>query len=210
MSLFGKKPEPKPKPSSRVEAPPPALPPAAPRFGIDQAVGLLKTLPVEESESLVLYVIKNTLASLRVDVDEVIDDGKAKQERLATRIAELRSVIAELESQVDVHRAEIATVELDLAETTAARERLELAKRVDNPSAGPPVAPVPPPPKRNRSGRPPSFPKPPPRKLDTAPPEADKPDPRTAATKPEVRPVPEPDNGPESDLFGMLPDDPKT
>jgi hypothetical protein len=188
MSLFGKK-EPKPEPP--VVAQPRPAPPAKPRFGIDEAISLFKTLPVDQNTSLVVLVIKNTLASLDVDVQQVIADGSQKQERLRAQITDLRASIAELERQADIHRAEIATVEVDLAETTAAKDRLELAQR------GEPIAPAPPPP-RNRSVKPSSFPKPPPRTPNLEPAKAE---PRAAAPEPS-----EPTDGPESDLLAMLPD----
>ena len=194
MSFFGRKTEPKQEQAeaARAQAPPPTTPA---RFGIDEAIRLLKTLPVDQNPALVLFALKSTLASLKVDIDGVIADGGVKQERLLANITELRASIAELERQADVHRAEIAAIEVELAETTQAKERLERAKRGDESPL--PAPPVPPPPPRTRSVKPPSFPKPPPRTPSTQP---------AASSSAKASTSADSADGPESDLLGMLPD----
>jgi hypothetical protein len=121
MSLFSKRPE--------LEAGP--LPAAAPgtnhSYGIDDAVQLMRSLPMTQNTDLVLLVIRNTLASINVDLKHVIVDGGAKESKLNNKIVSIKGAIAELERELEERRAELARVEADLAETSLVKQRLELA-----------------------------------------------------------------------------------
>jgi hypothetical protein len=125
MALFGRKTEPKPDP--RGDEAHPALAPGQKKYGIDDAIQLMRTLPLNQNIELVLLVVRNTLQSISVDLKDVIDDAAAKQERLRRDIAGVETAIAELERTVAQRKNELAALHTDLDETTLVRERLELA-----------------------------------------------------------------------------------
>lgn len=133
MSLFSK----------RSELEPGQLPgPSAHHaYGIDDAIQLMRTLPMNQNADLVLLVIRNTLASMNVELGQVIDDGAVKQEKLRNKIASITTAMAELQQELDTRRAELAAVEADLSETTLVRERLEQAAS-HKPLSAPPRPPV--------------------------------------------------------------------
>ena len=58
------------------------------RYGIDEAIKLMRTLPVEENVELVVRVIKTTLESLRVRVGDIIDDASRRQDALRKKNSE--------------------------------------------------------------------------------------------------------------------------
>jgi hypothetical protein len=156
MAFFGtnKKLEPK------IEPPPLALAPAAAasarRYGIEDAIHLMRKLPLDQNVELILLVIRNTLNSMNVSMKDVIDDGSAKQERLRTNLAGLEATISALEKEMQIRRQEMEAVEADLAETTLVKQRLEMAAEREStimqPLAVPSPSPKPTnsPPKPNR------------------------------------------------------------
>lgn len=116
----------------------PALP--KPRYGIDDAMRLMRSLPVDENVDLVVRVMKRTLESLDVKVPDIIEDATTRQEALRDGIQEREAAIQQLEREIQTRRAEIASLEGELAETTTARERLQLAESL--PSSLTPRAPT--------------------------------------------------------------------
>jgi hypothetical protein len=152
MGLFGKKDEtpavPEPvvqpprsamaQPSRAPVAPQPApqaAPPAArepappPRagYGIEQAMRLMRSLPVDKNVDLVVHVIKNTLESLNVRLSDILNDASQRQQALDARIKGLRAEILGLEKEVETRQNEISRLEADLSETTSVKEQLALA-----------------------------------------------------------------------------------
>ncbi len=99
-----------------------------PKYGIDDAIKLMRTLPVDEHVDLVVRVIKRTLESLDVKVPDIVEDAKKRQDSLRTKIAEYQAAIVQFEREIDARRHEIGRLEDELAETTTVRERLELAE----------------------------------------------------------------------------------
>src|SRR5262245_27309325 len=57
-----------------------------PRYGIEQAIALMRTLPVNQNVELVVHVIKATLESLDVKLLEIIEDAASKQHTLEKQI----------------------------------------------------------------------------------------------------------------------------
>jgi hypothetical protein len=111
---------------------PPVLPPArtSPRYGIDEAIRLMRTLPVDDNPDLVVRVIKRTLESLSVKVPEIIEDAAKRQESLRAKISEHQAAIVQLEREIDARRFDIGRLEDELSETTQVRERLQLAEQL--------------------------------------------------------------------------------
>jgi hypothetical protein len=100
-----------------------------PHYGIDQAIMLMRALPVDQNVELVVQVIKTTLESLQVKVADIIHDADRKTKDLDERMANLRRAIADFEKEIETRKQEIARLEADHSETSSVRQRLELAER---------------------------------------------------------------------------------
>ena len=127
MSIFAKKLDATQGPTDNVGFPPSAS--SSGKFGITEAIQLMRTLPVEQNAELVVRVVRATLASLDVHLPVIIEDALRRQKTIQDRIAATHAQIAELEKQLDVHRKEIAALEADLRETSSVRDRLQLAEK---------------------------------------------------------------------------------
>ena len=116
-----------PQPSARVivedEEPP------RPSYGINQAIELMRLLPVDQNPELVVQVIKGTLESMKVKVSEIIADADRKTKDLEERVGNLKRAIADFEKEIDTRKEEIGRLEADHKETTGVRARLELAEK---------------------------------------------------------------------------------
>ncbi|HEY2744365.1 MAG TPA: hypothetical protein VGL86_07075 [Polyangia bacterium] len=106
-----------------------------PHYGIEQAIQLMRALPVDQNPALVVAVIKGTLESLKVKVSDIIHDAARKQKDLEDRVGNLKRAIADFEKEIETRREEIARLEADHKETTAVRGRLELAEKAQSPGA---------------------------------------------------------------------------
>ncbi len=137
MSLFGKKTESSPDASKGPMEPPRARS----GYGIDDAIRLMRTLPVDQNPDLIVHVIKNTLESVNVRLPDIVQEASSKQEVIRSRIAELQSEIGQLDQEVTRRRHDITALEADLAETTMVKERLELADTSKKSARVPPPAP---------------------------------------------------------------------
>jgi hypothetical protein len=125
--------------TARSQAPAPA-PPATveeerPNYGIDNAIELMRSLPVDQNVELVVAVIKGTLESLRVRVTDIIDDASRKQKRLEERVADLKREIGDFEKEIATRKDEIGRHEADHAETSNVKGRLELAEKAQKAAA---------------------------------------------------------------------------
>ena len=147
MAIFAKKPEWEPLRSvpDLGGSPPASGGKGASRFGIAEAMALLRGLPGEDKSDLVVRVIRATLASVDVHFPEVIEDAARRQKSATERIAAVHGQMAELERQLENHRREIGALETDLKETTAVKERLTHAEKTAALAAGPPPRPPAPP-----------------------------------------------------------------
>jgi hypothetical protein len=103
-----------------------------PHYGIEQAIQLMRLLPVDQNPALVVAVIKGTLESLKVKVSDIIADASRKQKDLEDRVSNLKRAIADFEKEIDTRKEEIARLEADHKETTAVRGRLELAEKAQS------------------------------------------------------------------------------
>ena len=129
MSFFAKKSNSDPWPSAERALPVP-VPPAAPlRYGIADAIQLMRTLPADQDGDLVIRVVRATLASLNVRLPDIIEDATRKQQNTQKRIEAVHAQIADLERKLDEQRSEIRTLEADLKETTEVKGRLETAEK---------------------------------------------------------------------------------
>ncbi|MEQ1507104.1 MAG: hypothetical protein ABMB14_33055 [Myxococcota bacterium] len=100
-----------------------------PAYGIQNAILLMRTVPIDQNVELVVAVIKTTLESLKVRVTDIIEDATRRQHEIETRVSDLKSEIVEYEKQILVRKDEISRLEADHAETTTVKQRLELAEK---------------------------------------------------------------------------------
>jgi hypothetical protein len=133
MAMFAKKENWEQKVAAEVGGPAPAPLPAKTaqpplKYGIAEAIQLMRSLPADQQGELVVRVVRATLASLNVRLPEIIEDASRKEKAVRERIAEFHAKNAELEKQLETHRRQIASLEADLKETTEVRERLQLAE----------------------------------------------------------------------------------
>lgn len=118
-------------------------PPVVPiehRFGIDDAIQLMRSLPADPNSALVVRVVRVTLSAVNVSVEEIVEDATRKEAHIKESIAGIEARIVELEGQLGALRREIAAHQADLKETTNVRERLHLADQYPGPK--PPPTPI--------------------------------------------------------------------
>ncbi len=129
-----------PEPSQEVEpeALTPAVVPVERRFGIDDAIQLMRSLPADPNMSLVVRVVRVTLGAVHVSVEEIVEDALRKEGEIKDKIVSLESQISDLEKQLANLRREIAAHQTDLKETANVRERLHLADQYPGPRTIPP------------------------------------------------------------------------
>ena len=130
MAMFAKKVEGDSKLGLEAAAPAAVTPTASRGYGIAETIQLMRELPGDQSGELVVRVVRATLASLNVRLPDIIEDAARKQKSIQDRIAAIHATIADLEKQLQGHRAEIAMLEADLAETTSVKERLQTAEKM--------------------------------------------------------------------------------
>ena len=109
------------------------------RYGIDDAIKLMRTLPVEENEGLVVRVMKTTLESLKVRIGDIVDDALKRQDVLGKKVADYRAQIASFEREIEARRHEISRLEEELTEVTKVKDRLHLAENLSV-TPNPPMA----------------------------------------------------------------------
>jgi hypothetical protein len=100
-----------------------------PAYGINQAIQLMRSLPADQNPELVVIVIKATLESLKVKVADIITDAERKTKDLEERVSNLKRAIADFEKEIETRKEEIGRLEADHSETSAVRQRLELAEK---------------------------------------------------------------------------------
>jgi hypothetical protein len=116
----------------------PPVVPVEHRFGIDDAILLMRSLPTDPNMSLVVRVVRVTLGAVHVSIDEIIADALRKEARIKENIAGLESQIADIERQLGSLRRDIATQQADLKETANVRERLHMADQYSGHKTLPP------------------------------------------------------------------------
>lgn len=98
-------------------------------FGIDEAIQLLRSLPIDQNADLIVRVVRTTLQSLNVHLPDIIEDASRKQRGTQERIAAVHIQIADLEKRLEGHRQELTALDAELKETTTVKERLQMAEK---------------------------------------------------------------------------------
>ena len=104
--------------------------------GIDDAMRLMRSLPLEQNLDLVVRVVRVTLSSVNVRIEDIVEDATRRQKDIQDNIASLHEKVAELQEELEARRREIAAQEADFKETTTVKERLLLAEKSGTMSAG--------------------------------------------------------------------------
>ena len=135
MAIFTKKSNPRIEVEPIARAPLSSVPPlpvaaatARKAYGIADAIVLMRSLPVDQNIDLIVQVIRATLASMNVRVQDIIEDARRKEQATEAGIGSLHGKVAELERELETRRQEILALEADLKETSAVKERLQLAE----------------------------------------------------------------------------------
>jgi septal ring factor EnvC (AmiA/AmiB activator) len=125
MSIFAKKPLEGEAPIAAV-----GVPGTTTRtYGIQEAIQLMRSLPVDQNAELVVRVVRATLGSVNVRVQDIIEDAGRKQQGIQEAITALQTQIADLEKQLDGKRKEIAALEVELKETSGVKEKLQQSEK---------------------------------------------------------------------------------
>ena len=109
---------------------PTAVPTKKLSYGIEDAISLMRGLP-QGNKELVVTVVKKTLESTQIALEDIIGDAKGKEERLHERTQLLQTEIKKLQTDIEQRNKEIASLQTDLEETLNVREKLELAQKLD-------------------------------------------------------------------------------
>jgi translation initiation factor IF-2 len=87
----------------------------------------MRALPFDENPELVLRVVRKTLRSTGVSVEEIIAAAQSRESVLSANAEKERAAIQQLEQQIATRRMHIESIESELEETSSVRERLEQA-----------------------------------------------------------------------------------
>jgi hypothetical protein len=110
--------------------------PGASAYGIADAIRLMRCLPLDQNLDLVVRVVRVTLSSVNVRIEDIVEDATLRQKAIQDNIAALHGKVADLEAELEARRREIAAQEADFKETTSVKERLVLAEKSANFAAG--------------------------------------------------------------------------
>jgi hypothetical protein len=117
-------------PPAPAPAPPPAEPPPPPpppQFGIEQAMALMRALPLDEDPDLVLKVVRKTLRSTGISVEELVASTRKREIDLTDAITSDHESINQLERDIAARRAHIEQLVGQREETESLRKRLQEA-----------------------------------------------------------------------------------
>ena len=114
-----------------VPPPSPSTEPARPAYTIDDAIRLMRSLPLEENEDVVVRVVRSVWATMRVSVQDMVRDADVKTEKLKGKLEALTAELEVFEAKVATHREQIHGLQAELRETVSTRERLEVPEPAD-------------------------------------------------------------------------------
>lgn len=98
------------------------------KYGIEDAIALMRKLP-EADMRLVATVIKESLDSAAIKLDQILSDAEEKETRLESQIRKLDAEIEELEMMIKQRRDSIIRLADDLRETREVKNNLSMANR---------------------------------------------------------------------------------
>ncbi|MEJ2744048.1 MAG: hypothetical protein P8176_16645, partial [Gammaproteobacteria bacterium] len=98
------------------------------KYGIGEAIKLLRQLPETGDVTVLMTIVKRTLETTGINVQDIIRDAQIKKRDIQSRVHQLEGEIRKLETQVRTRNAEIETLNSEFAETEQVQELLELAE----------------------------------------------------------------------------------
>ncbi|MGQ9425897.1 hypothetical protein ACXYTJ_05160 [Gilvimarinus sp. F26214L] len=95
-------------------------------YGIEDAIRLMQSLPIENSE-VVVTVVTRTLESTNISVDDIVQDALAKEDRIREEHRQLEEEIRCFQEEIAQRTELISELLQDLKQTVEVRERLQMA-----------------------------------------------------------------------------------
>ena len=103
----------------------PQHPQSSGRYGIQQAIELMRALPADPRlADVMLQVVRRTLESARIGVGEIIADATRKEEQLEARLRTLQEEIVTHRREIDTRAAEVARLQAELSDISLVKNRL--------------------------------------------------------------------------------------
>lgn len=109
---------------------------ATKKYGIAEAIALMRRMPAGDM-SIVAAVIKETLESTQINVQDIIKDAREKEMQLETQISSLNREIDQLQSEITRRGETIRSLTQDLEETRHVRSNLSLGASEPEPEPTP-------------------------------------------------------------------------
>ena len=103
-------------------------------YGIKNTIELMRRLPTDNNE-VVVSVVKQTLESMNIGVEDIIKDASTKEARIRQQHKSLEQEVKSLELKIAQRNQQMSDLTEDLKETIDVRERLQLAVAIDEKAA---------------------------------------------------------------------------
>lgn len=103
-------------------------------FGIDHTIKLMRSLPSNKEPALVVAVVKATLESVNVHVDDIVADALRRITEVEARMAALKAEIAGFEREMDSRLREIVDLETTYGEIVKVKDLLTVGAEVSHPA----------------------------------------------------------------------------
>jgi len=95
-------------------------------FGIDQALQLLRTVPLGGlNDHMVIDVIRKTLASTGIDIQELMAGVSLREDEVTGEIVRLQNEISSLQQAIEEKKAQVQQLQEQQEELGSLRDRFE-------------------------------------------------------------------------------------
>jgi hypothetical protein len=96
------------------------------QYGVDQALSLMKQVPLEGlNEKLIVSVIRRTLESMGVNIPTLLQASAERQDDITQHIVGLQSEIASMNQAIEEKRSQVNQLQDQLREIGLLMERFE-------------------------------------------------------------------------------------
>ena len=104
------------------------------RYGIENAIDLMRKLPDMNLE-VVVIVVKKTLESANIKVAEIIADAEKKEAAIEEKANKLRAEINELQARIEQKNKDIAAIQTGLSDIKKVKDQLVLSEELEKAEA---------------------------------------------------------------------------